>query len=436
MNVELFATPDQIKVIECEARYIGLAAGRRWGKTMGAIIPKLIKKCLDVQRADCAYIAPSHKLSRMVFDMVCDNCRPLIKRTNAQFPFFVKFWNDSRIDFYSFARPKTIRGSGYDLVVVDEIQEIKDPDTFWATLRPLVSDRQGSLMVAGQFRGKNWFYDAFFRDAGWEWDNHTWTRTQGKPGHTAFIFTAQSGIMYDSEAGRAEIEDAKSALPRVIYEQEYECIPTANRAAVFHPDDLDAARRGISKTEPSAKDRKERQYIAGIDLGAHRDHAAIVILELPGPTVVFSEELPVGLRHEEIAFKFGQIARRFGALPVVDVTGGATGGKAPADSVLKYYRAQLPNMRAYTWNRENKMHAVRLLSTLFEKRQIQIPEIHRTLREELGLYEFEYKEHYYLYHGPKGARDDLVSALALAVDAWDRGWSPSASPVNISQSFV
>lgn len=418
MPVTLFATEDQQRVITCPARYIGLFAGRRWGKTLGVIMNRIIHEALTHPRRLVAYIAPSHKLSKFLFRAILEALSEIIKRSDAQFPFVLEFENGSRVEFYSWARPYAIRGSGYDLVIFDEIQECRDKETFWAVVRPLISDRQGTLLVAGQFRGKNWFYNEFCSMAGREWNGSAWQDSERKGERAAFIFPASTGYVYQTDKGKADLRDAKASIPRVIFDQEYECIPTANQAAVFHMEDLGACTRGQTRGAPEPGKR----YAAGLDLGAHRDQGALVILELPGAVVVHAEGLPLGLRHEELAMRVGPTVRRFGALPVVDVTGGATGGHAPQDAYVKFYRQQFPNMRAFTWTRENKQRAIRILSAVIEQRKVSIPAACTQLLDELALYEFTYRAWGYEYHGPQGARDNLVAAFALAVVAWDGGW--------------
>lgn len=418
MPVNLHATPDQIGAILCPSRYIGVFAGRRYGKTKGILVPRAIKRCMERPGSRVAYIAPTHKLTKEIFRTMLRVMRPHVRRSDAQIPFVIEFTTGSEIWFYSWKNPDSIRGSGYSEVQFDEIQSCRDEDVFWQVVRPLVSDRRGAVVVAGQFRGKNWFYKQFVQRAGRDYVNGVWTDCAATPNRSAFIFPASTGIMYQDAGGKADLLDAKLSLPRVVFEQEYECIPVANQAAVFHQDDLTASIRGHVLTAP----RQGFKYIAGLDLGAHRDQGAIVILELPSATVVYAEALPIGKRHEELAGMVAPIVRRFRALPVVDVTGGATGGHEEYDAYVKFYRKALPEMRSFTWTRQNKQRAVRVLSSLIEQRKISIPAEHRQLHEELGLFEFTYKPWGYDYHGPKGTRDNLVAALSLCASGWDNGW--------------
>ena len=428
MPVTLYATPLAIEVIQCVARFIGLFAGRRWGKTLGVIIPLIIKTACEHPGARVAYIAPSHKLTKQMFRLLQEKLRPLIKRSDAQFPFVLELWNGSQIDFYSFKNPASIRGSGYDLVVFDEIQEVKDPDIFDAVIRPLLSDRKGKLIVAGQFRGQNWYYKKYCVGGGLRFANNEWSTCEARTNYKAFVFESHSGPVFQTAKGKAELADAQETLPRVIYEQEYLCKPIANQAAVFHPFDLTACTRGALAQVPASG----KKYVAGVDIGAHRDQGALIITEIPSLQVVHAEGLPLGMKHADIAAKIAPTIRRFRALPVVDVTGGATGGHAPVDTYVQYYRQQLPDMRPHVWTRDNKQYAVRALAHFIEQRKVGIPAEARQLLEELGLFEYEARPWGYDYHGPKGQRDNLVMGFALCIVAFDRGWITTTTGVPLS----
>lgn len=424
MPVKLYATPDAIRVITSPARRKGLFAGRRWGKTLGVIVPLIIMTALSKSGARICYIAPSHKLTKFMFRLFLDRIRPLIKRSDAQFPFVLELWNGSVIEFYSFKTPASIRGSGYDLVVFDEIQEVRDSETFDAVIVPLLSDRSGSLLVAGQFRGKNWYYENYCVKGGLDYVNDQWTRVPMRANTEAFVFPASTGPTYQTAKKKRELLEDKETLPRVIFEQEYECIPTANQHAVFKGSDLIAIRRGQVLKGPRRNPETGLpcHYICAYDLGEMIDPSALVVLEYETMTIVHAELIPLRVPHATQAHNLAIAARHWSASVIIDGTAGGSGGKYASEENIKFYREHIPDVHVYIWQAGFKTEMVKHLSLLIEQHKISIPEALPEVHRELQNYEFIAKpEGRYDYQGPNGKGDNLVAGVLMACYAAKRG---------------
>ena len=289
----------------------------------------------------------------------------------------------------------------------DEIQDIAE-DQFWPVVRPLISDRRGKLVVAGQFRGHNWYYNEFY------------LKGQKKSKiYKSWRQPSSTGLVYRSEAGQEELALAKASIPRAVWDQEYDCIPSANQAAVFRQEDLTACTRGkrYTKSGTGAKN------IIGLDLGRIADPSAIVVLNSQTANVLFSELRPLRERHEVTAKHVARLQRDFGqAAVIVDVTGGATGGRAPVDAYVKFYRKEVRGLREFVWTRNNKERIIQHLAVAIEQHSLSIPASEEKLLRQLGLYEFDYKHGRYDYHGPCGHSDDMVAALAMAWYGRVKGW--------------
>jgi len=311
-----------------------------------------------------------------------------------------------------------MRGWGYNEVVCDEIQEFNDAPLFWATMRPLISDRGGTLLVAGQFRGTDWRYKIFCEKGGNRWDGKRWHKEAPKPGYRSFVYPAALGPCYQSERGKQDLVDASEQVPRVVFQQEYECIPTANQANPFDPDDLLAIMRGTVPHGPVPG----RAYVLAADLGMYQDPTKWVVLQSPDMLVVAAGAEPLRQKHQQTALRLAQLRKEWRcACVVIDATAGAGGGHRRADEFLQFYRAAIPDVRDYHWTRDSKAQLYKSLSLHIEQHKLSIPECFADLHRELQTLEYEYKGGSYDIHAQDGYHDDYPAALGMAVQMVARG---------------
>ena len=399
MKIRLSLTQDQINVIKHPARFKAIMAGRRWGKTFEAASAMLECACKGDKKS--WYSAPSYAQAISVWEMMSTNesILPLVASCKTQPYPIIKFCNGSVIGFRSFDRPKNLRGSGLDLVWVDEIQDITE-DHFWPVIRPLISDRRGQMYISGQFRGHNWYYEQMYMRG----------QDPNQKYYKSWRFPSSSGLVFRSAAGKEELQLVKDSLPSSIYNQEYECIPTANQAGVFRPEDLESAKRG----DYLEAGNSGSTYLVAVDIGRVSDPCAVVVLDVDSDCACYSEAFPLGQKHELSAQRVRRISEMFGGASVIaDTTGGATGGHADPDEYVKHYRQAVPNMRAFNWTMRNKQEAVTALSLAFEQGKIAIPEENTELRKQLGLYEYKVRTNGNIEYTGGHGHDDLVAALYL-----------------------
>lgn len=435
MKIKLIATPQQIEVIRNPARFISVFAGRRWGKSVGLSRNRALTQCLENPGFHYWYIAPTYAQAIEEFKSIAFHpaLRPLIKNALQQPYPEVTFINGSRLAYRTFERPNNLRGAKLNELWVDEVQNIKEGD-FWPVLRPLISDTQGNLCVSGQFRGNNWYYEQLFlRGQRYKLAEDTYEPTKElnpayDPAYASYRFPSETGLMFQSLAGREELEIAKSQLPRVVFEQEYDCLPVANQAAVFDAKDIKTITRGEPKTHATPGNT----YILGVDLGRTQDYTAIVVLEIQTNTVVHAEKLPLKMKHEDQSQLVFKIASKYGhgdrpALVVIDSTGGATGGKDKIDAYIQFYAKVIRNLKPFHWGASNKQRIIQHLALEIEQKRLSIPAKFAELRQELLMYEYEYRNGWYEYHAPQGKHDDYVSAIAMASWARYLGLGPQTS---------
>ena len=420
MKMALITTLDQIEIIQARERFLGLFAGRRWGKT-ATVRNRIIYKTAT-PGFPYWYVTPLYSQCYAEYESLTNHpiFRRFIRRSKTQ-P-FPQIWlnNGSTIGFRSFENPKSLRSAGLGEVWVDEIQDIK-MDGFWPVIRPLISDRRGTLGVSGQFRGHNWYFKQFF-----------------KPGinprnklYKAWRRPSSTGLMFQGPAGRKELSIVRDQVPPAVYDQEYDCIPSANIAAVFPPKQVDAIIGGRIST----KSRAGRRYIMGLDLGRVVDHTALVVLEVETGQVVHAEKFPLNRKHAEYAKLAGDVARQYGALTVMDTTGGATGGRAKPDEYVKLYRQRIPDVRTFFWGSRNKESIIAHMGLEIQSCKIRIPKAFIDLEDEVRSYEWTYRNGYYDYHAADGKHDDYVAALAQALWARRSGWVPARGGVGYAAAL-
>lgn len=408
--IHLYATKDQRDVILCQKRYLACFAGRRWGKTK-TILNRGLFRC-RVPKFKWTFVSPVYAQVEEAFDSLATNpgLTPFIRKHKLQpFP-RIWFTNGSVMSFRSFERPKNIRGRGEDEVWADEIQDYAEED-FLSVLQPVISDRRGTLGIAGQFRGENWYWERYFVPG----------QSPDHPTHKSWRFPSSSGLMYEGDEGQQELAATRLLLPKAVYNQEYECVPIANQAAVFDPDDVKACVRGSLSPPAGAT-----PYILGVDIGRVVDHTAAVVLDTRTCTVVHAERFPLKTKHDLCAAKVAMIAARYRAQVIIDSTGGATGGKADkADEHVKFYRDRIPDLREYVWSFRTKQRLVHNLSLAFEQKKISIPPACDDLIKEVLAYEFKRTGDRYVFSAPQGQHDDYLAALMMAVWGWHAEWGPA-----------
>jgi hypothetical protein len=407
-----------------------MAAGRRYGKSITAD-NRVIDKAISNPGWRCMYLTPTYAQLIERFASLAENevfARQIAYTKLQPFPQIV-LKNGSKIYYRTFERPKNIRGSFFNEVIVDESQDIKE-DQFWPVIRPLVADLNGNIILLGQFRGYDWRYEKFFLPGQPDWvPPANWDGR--KSDYKSFVFPSHEGIRFLSEKGKRELADMEAQMPRRQFDQECRCIPVANQAAVFDPSDLEAMKiwpTGLP-VEAVPEYQQGQSNILGLDLGRIVDPSAIVVLNSANLQVIHAEKLPLGMKHEVQAGQVKKIANRYRARVVFDCTGGATGGNEKTDAYLQFYRNAIPDIKSFYWQQQNKERIIQHLELKAQLKQVKIPARFSDLYKELTAYEFEYNANNgtYKYHAPLGQtliHDDYVAALAMAVWGAHCGWGP------------
>ena len=141
----------QKQIIDCQARDIVIAAGRRWGKSAVSaylILKEFIYAYKRGKTTEKIFIvAPSYELTQKVFEYVIRwilRIEPNIQKKISYRPFpQIKLSEGFWIQCKSAENPQSILGEGVDFLVVDEAAQI-NRRTYEQYIYPTTSDRKGN----------------------------------------------------------------------------------------------------------------------------------------------------------------------------------------------------------------------------------------------------------------------------------------------------
>lgn len=370
------------------ARFKILCCGRRWGKSVLAVMA-----CLDaIERGARTvwYVAPTF---RMV-DLHWRNLRRWLPDT---FP--GQFLQAERrlvydagpeLAFRSADNPDHLRGVGLDFLVVDEAAFVPAGQTVWAeALRPTLSDREGRALIISTPRGRNWFHGLWLR--GHHHDD---------PQIESFRYpTATNPII-----APGEIEAARRELPERIFRQEYEAAFLDDGGAVF--------RRVRDAVDQERREPYDGRFVIGVDWAKREDFTVFVVLDAEAGRVVAVERF----NQLDYAVQTGRLLALCERWRPVLVQAEQNSMGEPLLEQLQ--RDGLP-VRGFKTTAGSKARIIDALALAFERGRLSIPD-DPVLRAELEAYTLTPTAAGGTRYGaPPGLHDDTVMALALAWDARD-----------------
>lgn len=410
---------------------MGVFCGRRWAKTIGCFRNRGVLNCLTKPGRTkpffaYLYLAPKAGHCHREWTEYASNpnlAKYIVRAVKQPYP-RIEFINGSYIEFRNIKIPANLRGNEYDEIWMDEIQDdLYGEDMFNYCVKPLVLATQGTIIVSGQYRGYNWYHQEFNAKA---IADVTGTRIVKQ-------YPSWTGLMFQSDRGRAEIIEWKESLPPQVWKQEIECLPDNNPNSAF---DIEHYRKQIVKNLTTDQfnawcaPKENKSYLMAIDLGGKHDYEAVDIVEVDSfevqkepARVVYSDRFK-GLDHAVMARRCEQIFRRYNIHDKcrvwMDTTLGGTGGQAVSDAYTKEYRKAMPSILPFYWGKGNRDKVIRQVSLDVEHENFLIPEQFTHLNTEMQEFEFRYNKTtgMYKYCAPPNKHDDHVMALMICL--WKR----------------
>lgn len=250
IELDLSLHPAQLEVFEDPARFVAVAAGRRFGKSDLAA-KRAIIKAMDPRntgKKPVWIVGPVQpQVKQIYWNILMALAKPLIKTFNVNEGNMV-LSNDVQLGIRGSDRPDNMRGVGLWDVTIDEYADMK-ADVWEAILRPALADVKGSGMFIGTPKGRNHFWKLWQAAA---------TDTTGE--WAAYHFTTLDNPFIDP----AEVEAARKSMSSSKFRQEF--------MASFETGGSDVMKKEWVKYGPEPK---EGEWFVAVDLAGFSAVAAM-----------------------------------------------------------------------------------------------------------------------------------------------------------------
>lgn len=357
---------NQQRILDSEARFRVVMCGRRFGKSELSQIEIISNALLG---KSVAYITPTYQLARVFFERLIQ----AVPFESNKSELTIKFPNGGSVDFFTGERLDNLRGRKFHLVVVDEASFIPNLEDGWLnSIRPTLTDYKGRAIFLSTPKGKNFFYSLFLKG--------------GEPDWEAFRFTTYDNPYID----KGEIDDARTQLPEVVFEQEYMANPAENSSNPFGSAYIKQCTFPISTEAP---------IVYGIDLAKAVDWTVIIGLDRNGSVCHFD-------RFQKDWRQTKQTILSLNKAPIlIDSTG-------VGDPIFEDLQREGLAINGFKFSSTSKQQLMEGLSSAIQQRKITYPE--GNIVNELEVFEYQYTATGVRYSAPPGFHDDCVMSLALA----------------------
>ena len=344
------AHPGQQEVLDSDARFQVLCAGRRWGKTKVSAA-KLVGASIRVP-APYWWVSPTAKLAAIGWRELRHMTRPIPGVDVRLGDRTIYLPGGGHIAVRTAGEPGGLRGDGLGGLVYDEAAMGRE-ESWTEELRPALSDLKGWALFPSTPKGRNnWFHRLYLRGNGDDPDWQSWR------------FPTRNNPFIDS----GEIDAARELLPTAVFDQEYGAEFNDAGASPFKQEDIDAMRvgwRGMQPRKPGGR------YVTAWDIGRRGDPTVGItadVSSVPYQVVAFDREhrMPFPAQQTMIEDR----AAEYGDMPIIEENGSI---------------AMIENMnirvQPFQTTARSKVEALQALVALMERGAIKadIPDLTREL---------------------------------------------------------
>ena len=228
----------QKRVADSNKRFRVVCAGRRFGKSILAI--RELAKFASQPNKTVWYVAPTYGMARnIIFEPLKKKLDSLrwIKKVN-ETRMEIQLVNGSTITLKGAENYDSLRGSGVDFLVMDEVADIR-PEAWSEVLRPTLSAQKppGSALFVGSPKGHNHFKDL-------------WDMGKTNTDYASWTFTTLDGGNVPPE----EIEAAKQSMDAKTFSQEYLATFETYSGLVYYNFSLEESVKKYEKPEKPIKE--------------------------------------------------------------------------------------------------------------------------------------------------------------------------------------
>ncbi len=197
---------NQQKIKDCDARFIVVVAGRRFGKTCFAI-NELINNALSFPGTKNWYIAPTyHQAKEIAWKMLQFYLPPefISKKNEAELK--IELIQGSEIALKGADNPESLKGVGLNFAILDEYGQMKE-EAWEESVRPMLVDSKGSAVFIGTPVGYNHFWKLYNKE-------------KDDADYRSFHFRTVDNLAI--EGMEEEVEKARLETDPIKFSQEYE----------------------------------------------------------------------------------------------------------------------------------------------------------------------------------------------------------------------
>ena len=401
-----------------DKRFRTVCTGRRFGKTY-CLAGELVDRGGSELGGDYGWVAPTYNVAERgieAFRAIADGFVVVSGRAPCRVEFQgLKSLAPTRVWFLSADNPDSIRGFGFQGLVIDEAASIPQ-DVWHYVLRPTISQTLGWAVFVSTPKGRNWFYDLFTRG-----------QDPNEKDYASFTFPSNSSPYFPAK----EWEEARRTLPADVFRQEYMAEFLEDSAGVFRGVDaclVSGDQLAVNSGECA------RHVVIGCDVAKHTDWTVLIAMDAETGRCFAMErfnQLDWPIQKERIV----SFARRWRGRVILDATG-------IGDPIYDDLKRVLPDIEPFRLSQGSKTELIQRLSVAIEQRQVSWPgervnsdqsavisgargnghekaqnaqSMWDVLTAELKRYEYAIGPSGSLsYNAPSGYHDDCVIALALA----------------------
>ena len=338
--------PKQLAVVESQARFKILAAGRRFGKSLlGAY---LATRTLLAPETRSWIVAPTNDLTEKIWREVLKwslrEIAPAVRNTwTARGNWRIETKLNSVLECKSADDPTALLGEALDLLILDEASRVKEI-AWTGSLRPTLADRKGSAVFISTPKGKNWFYQLYLKGLNNDGIYESW---QLKSEDNPYL-------------DKGEITQAKKDTP-LTFTQEWEAQFLEDAGQVF---------RKIRENATGAFEEPQEglRYVMGTDLAKAEDFTVSVVMRLDNRHIVAWDRFQ-GITWDMQMPRIAELSKRYNnAKVLIDSTG-------VGDPVYDTLRATGTYVDPYKFTQPSKENLIRGLMIALENNEVTYPEI-------------------------------------------------------------
>lgn len=346
-----------------------------------------------------------------------------------------KFYNGSRIIIRTGGgrgSVSSIIGSGANLLIMDEIQDISDD--LISKIIPVMRGQKGDskFITAGTPRAKAGFLYESLQNAPKVWDDGNWSENPENTG-TFTVYRQQTCYMDSddniirSSTPRITIDELKQDyenIPRLEFLQEY-CLSFMSSVSDVYSENLRT--QVLYQPQQNEEFGSFKPVVAGIDIGKMRNETILYIAEVvPDPQpdnhsykkldLKWYKEFPLGTEYDEIEnYVSYQLIKYFPKLfrIVVDATGV---GEAICEQIQKKSIKAGAKfvVEPFKFSKERKKDLVESSVAAMERGQVQVIWNKRLEKEMIGYKRELTDSNNYVYQ-KGGGSDDYIDAMNLCI---------------------